>query len=155
MRDNRHGLQFEGAPHDEQGHRIGWRGTSGTGRAKCACNWLSEVHVSGAARKQAHRQHKIDVKRDEMYGSTETRNLLIGTWAWQVAVMTNRSPSECLPIVKEEFEARIEKACLPETVIDLVLTATERVLAQARVIPTPKEHWSGPRSSRTPKEHRD
>lgn len=62
-----HGLQAEGAPHDEDGDRIhgsGSRflGSSGEGRAKCACGELSEVLASAAERRRWHNAHKDEVR---------------------------------------------------------------------------------------------
>lgn len=58
----RHGLWFEGAPHDAYGHRIvsngGWAGTGGPGRAACRCGALSPVLPSANQRKAWHREHK-------------------------------------------------------------------------------------------------
>jgi hypothetical protein len=57
-----HGLQGEGAAHDEDGRRIWPRGIGGAGRAKCACGWLSKPLTSGRRRQAAHSQHKADLK---------------------------------------------------------------------------------------------
>jgi hypothetical protein len=58
----RHGLQFEGAPHDSLGRRIVSRqGVGGAGRGKCACGELSELLPSAYARKRWHREHKEEV----------------------------------------------------------------------------------------------
>ena len=62
-----HGLWFEGAPHDAEGHRIivgiyPW-GVGGVGRAACRCGWLSEVLPSAYQRKKAHREHKAEAAR--------------------------------------------------------------------------------------------
>lgn len=56
-----HGLWFEGAPHDDHGKRIGWRGVSGEGRARCSCGALSEPLPSASQRKAWHRTHKAEV----------------------------------------------------------------------------------------------
>ncbi len=59
----KHGLWFEGAPHDDKGHRIGWQGTSGVGRAVCRCGEMSPILPSGNARKAWHREHKRQVAK--------------------------------------------------------------------------------------------
>ncbi|KQO98687.1 hypothetical protein [Leifsonia sp. Leaf264] len=59
-----HGLANEGAPFDMNADRISsglFGGTSGTGRAKCACGQLSDVYQSAYQRRAWHRQHKADV----------------------------------------------------------------------------------------------
>lgn len=53
-----HTLAFEGAPHDEQGRRLGWSGVAGYGRARCSCGELSEELPSGALRRAWHVDHK-------------------------------------------------------------------------------------------------
>ena len=63
-----HGLAHEGAPHDDNGNRIGTRspwgiGTGGPGRARCACGALSDVLPSAPQRKAWHRHHKTEVTR--------------------------------------------------------------------------------------------
>lgn len=60
-----HTLWYEGAPHDDRGHRI-WRpygSASGRGRGKCSCGALSEMEFTAAARKRWHAEHKQQVKR--------------------------------------------------------------------------------------------
>lgn len=62
-----HGLLFEGAPHDEKGHRIvygragSYQGVGGEGRGKCRCGKLSEVLPSAYKRKAWHKLHKAEV----------------------------------------------------------------------------------------------
>lgn len=56
-----HTLAFEGAPHDDQGKRIGWMGVAGYGRAKCSCGEMSEEFPSGARRRLWHKDHKNDI----------------------------------------------------------------------------------------------
>lgn len=56
-----HGLVGEGAPHDEQRHRVGrWSVTAGEGRGLCQCGALSSVLLSANQRKAWHRQHKAE-----------------------------------------------------------------------------------------------
>lgn len=64
-----HALAFEGAPHDDQGHRIGWSGVAGFGRAKCSCGELSEEFPSGARRRLWHIDHKNDLRVAEYVAS--------------------------------------------------------------------------------------
>lgn len=56
-----HALWYEGAPHDDNGRRIGWQGTHGEGRGVCTCGARSEVLPSGYQRKRWHREHKAAV----------------------------------------------------------------------------------------------
>lgn len=56
-----HGLWYEGAPHDDRGHRTNGVGVSGDGRAKCRCGAMSEVLPSANQRKAWHRTHKAEI----------------------------------------------------------------------------------------------
>lgn len=54
-----HTLAFKGAPHTETGLKV-WRPFGGiAGSARCSCGALSTVLVTGAARKNWHKIHKI------------------------------------------------------------------------------------------------
>ncbi|WP_159601603.1 hypothetical protein [Agromyces humi] len=56
-----HTLANEGAPFNDNGARIGYRGTSGEGRGKCSCGELSDVVASGGARRRWHADHKAEI----------------------------------------------------------------------------------------------
>lgn len=55
-----HALRFNGAPFTSTGDQVNPDAsiTSGRGRARCACGWLSEELPSGAARRAAFKEHK-------------------------------------------------------------------------------------------------
>ena len=57
-----HGLMYEGAPHDENGDRAGYRGVSGVGRAFCKCRAKSPILPSANQRQQWHREHKAAIR---------------------------------------------------------------------------------------------
>lgn len=61
-----HALVHNGTPHDEVGYELtDPKVTSGEGRAKCKCGWLSEELGSGAARREAFKRHVADPAFDE------------------------------------------------------------------------------------------
>ena len=55
-----HQLISSGAAFDDDGGRLFSNTTSGMGRAKCSCGWMSEVVEFGRARKELHADHKAD-----------------------------------------------------------------------------------------------
>lgn len=55
-----HQLIANGAAFDNDGERLFSNTTSGMGRAKCSCGWMSEVVEFGRARKKLHADHKAD-----------------------------------------------------------------------------------------------
>lgn len=43
------------------GHRQLYPGQRGTDRAYCECGWASPVAETAGKRREAHRQHKVDI----------------------------------------------------------------------------------------------
>lgn len=68
-----HGLVGEGAAHADDGTRRKWNTTAGTGRAMCACGWLSEPAESGAERKRMHRFHKEFIRAEQELAAYPSR----------------------------------------------------------------------------------
>lgn len=64
-----HRLMHEGAPHDEDGHRIdtGFRDSTaaGTGHALCECGASSEELPSRNKRAAWHRKHKTEIREQQ------------------------------------------------------------------------------------------
>lgn len=58
-----HTLEREGAAHDDQGRLVygSYVATSGAGRGMCSCGELSDVLLSGSARRRWHTNHKSNI----------------------------------------------------------------------------------------------
>lgn len=63
-----HALRFNGAPFTSTGDQVNPDAsiTSGRGRARCACGWLSDELPSGAARRAAFKEHKVQAAIQEL-----------------------------------------------------------------------------------------
>jgi len=57
-----HQLIANGAAFDDDGDRLFSKTTSGMGRAKCSCGWVSDPVEFGRTRKKLHADHKADVE---------------------------------------------------------------------------------------------
>lgn len=74
MSTTKHALKYGGTPFNADGTTVNLdvKDIKGVGSAACACGWLSEPLETGAARKAAFKEHKLQAEAGETPEAAET-----------------------------------------------------------------------------------